>query len=306
MKPQAGSRPRRRKQEEEDDLPASSWLDSYADMISLLFALFIVLYGMSKINEESFRQLAEALSKSLSTGGVATAQEHQNLAKSNIMRGEIEGRNQRKLGDDVDKDKSSKHKNRGKELPPDLKKIEKELSLALKKKGMGKVARVFMEERGLVVSLITDKLLFEIGEAQLKPKCKEILDVLAPILKKTPTPLRIEGHTCDLPIRTSRFRSNWELSTMRATNVAWYLITARKIEPDRVSIIGYGEYRPLFENDGEKSRRKNRRVDIIILNSKSTVMQVAKKKDDDKKKKKKGGAGVVGEQESIWEIFGSE
>ncbi len=248
-------------------MAASNWLDSYADMISLLFALFVVLYGMSKINEESFRQLAEALSKTLSTGGVASTQVHIEKSVTNVEQSSKQDENVKKSrGIVLNLGSPDAPKPVEEEIPDDLKEIEKKISEALQQHGMSSLTRIHMEERGLVIGLITDKLLFKIGDAELTQKCNDILDVVAPILKETSHYLRIEGHTCDIPIGNSRFRSNWELSTMRATNVAWYLITKKLIMPRRISIIGYGEYQPMFDNSNEENRARNRRVDIVILN----------------------------------------
>ena len=277
--------------QEEETMAASNWLDSYADMISLLFALFIVLYGMSKINEESFRQLAEALSKTLSTGGVASSQVHKDKSKSNVEQGGKNDENvQKSRGIVPNMGNIEAPKPVDEVVPNDLKEIEKKISLALKKHGMSSLTRIRMEERGLVIGLITDKLLFKIGDAELTKKCTGILNVVTPILKDIKHSLRIEGHTCNIPIKNSRFRSNWELSTMRATNVAWYLITRNKLNPRRISIMGYGEYQPLFKNNSETNRAKNRRVDIVILNVRRTFV---KTKNSGGLKKKEPAKGKV-------------
>ena len=250
---------KRRLPEEEDDEPAQgNWLTSYSDMISLLFCLFVVLYGMSKVNEESFRQLSEALSKSLSTGGLATKTPHKMMATDNVQEG----------------GKFDKHMKI--ETPPDddeirmkrleqLQQLKRDLEGKLEKQGLKNSVSIDIQERGMVISLMTDKLLFELGKADLKNRCSHILQVISPTLLSYEHPIRIEGNTCDLPIHTSEFDSNWDLSTKRATSVAKYLIFKQKIKPERVSIIGYGEYKPRFPNTSESNRQKNRRVDIVIL-----------------------------------------
>lgn len=250
---------KRRPPEEEDDEPAQgNWLTSYSDMISLLFCLFVVLYGMSKVNEESFRQLSEALSKSLSTGGLATKTPHKMMATDNVQEG---GKFDKHVQVDAPPDDDTIRMKRLEQLQE----LKKDLEGKLEKQGLRNSVSIDIQERGMVISLMTDKLLFELGKADLKDRCTHILQVISPTLLSYEHPIRIEGNTCDLPIHTSEFDSNWDLSTKRATSVAKYLIFKHKIKPERVSIIGYGEYKPRFPNTTEGNRQKNRRVDIVIL-----------------------------------------
>jgi len=249
-----------------------SWLLSYSDMMSLLFALFTVLYGMSKMNEESFRALAEALSRKLSTGGVVSKTIHQKDAVDNNREIDREQLQQEMLNQfikerviEIAKDKLSQKKASPSPSHKNLLKIERKIKSLLKDRKLNHAVVVRLEERGLIVSLLTDKLLFVIGKADLTDRCRDVLEVIVPVLKEYDNPLRIEGNTCNIPIHNSEFESNWELSTMRATNVAKYLIMKKKIKPDRISIVGYGEYYPMFPNTSEDNRIKNRRVDIVVL-----------------------------------------
>ncbi|MFH1825403.1 MAG: flagellar motor protein MotB [Candidatus Firestonebacteria bacterium] len=107
---------------------------------------------------------------------------------------------------------------------------------------------------------------FESGKAELMPKAKESIDKLVPELLKLPNEIVIQGHTDDVPIKTSQFSSNWELSTARATNVVKYLNYEKKIPPQRLSAIGYGEYKPIVLNDTPENKTKNRRVVFLIKN----------------------------------------
>jgi chemotaxis protein MotB len=109
--------------------------------------------------------------------------------------------------------------------------------------------------------------MFDIGSASIKPAAYTVLDTLGFFLEEIPNEIRIEGHTDDTPIRTAQFPSNWHLSVTRALNVGYYLLQHYKIRPEKVSIIGYGEYHPIVPNDTPEHRAENRRVDIVILNS---------------------------------------
>ena len=118
-------------------------------------------------------------------------------------------------------------------------------------------------EKGLVVSL-AEKILFETGKADLSPEAKTVLDKLHPIFLKIPNQIVVEGHTDNVPITTSQFPSNWELSTARATQVIRYLIEEKNFPKERIAATGYGEYHPVAGNDTLEGRAENRRVDFVI------------------------------------------
>ena len=116
----------------------------------------------------------------------------------------------------------------------------------------------------MIVSLATDKVIFKRGEADLSPATIKIIDRIADTLKSVPNRIQIEGHTCDLPV-ASRYPSNWELSTARASTVVRYMIEVKKIPPERLSASGYADSKPLVTNTSESNRAINRRVDIVVL-----------------------------------------
>jgi chemotaxis protein MotB len=122
------------------------------------------------------------------------------------------------------------------------------------------------EERGFIVSLV-EAGFFDTGEAEPRPEALPIIDTLGRMLADSTNHIRIEGHTDDRPIRTNRFPSNWELSTARATWLVAYLVQEFGIEPDRLSAAGYGEFRPIASNETLEGRSRNRRVDIVLLSS---------------------------------------
>jgi chemotaxis protein MotB len=113
-----------------------------------------------------------------------------------------------------------------------------------------------------------DALLFPSGSDQLTSPAREIIAEVGKTLVSLPNYIRVEGHTDNLPINTSRFASNWELSVMRAATVVHVLSESARIPAERLAIIGYGEYRPLVPNENDTYRAMNRRVDIVILKKK--------------------------------------
>lgn len=145
-----------------------------------------------------------------------------------------------------------------------LRRLEERIEDYIERKGLEGWVKAEREERGLVIRIMTTSF-FKEGSAELTQDMKAVLDELAPMLKELPNFIQVEGHTDNKPIRNEHFRSNWELSVARATEVVRYLIQQHGIPPERIAAIGYGEYRPIAPNDTELGRAKNRRVEIVIL-----------------------------------------
>jgi chemotaxis protein MotB len=140
------------------------------------------------------------------------------------------------------------------------------LENTLSKEIQNKQVKLEMMEKGLVITVVGD-VLFDSGKAKIRPQSFTILDKVTTVLKENVPELNvgIEGHTDNLPIKHSGWKSNWELSTARALSVLHYIVEEKNISPERVSAIGYGEYRPVASNSTKESRQLNRRVEIVIL-----------------------------------------
>jgi chemotaxis protein MotB len=126
---------------------------------------------------------------------------------------------------------------------------------------------------GLVMRL-SDQALFDAGMAAISPQAIPLLQKIGAIVAETPYEVRIEGHTDDIPIKTKRYPSNWELSTARAVNVLRYINNTYRIPSERLSAAGFGEYRPVVSNDNSLNRAKNRRVEIVFLYSENSAAQL--------------------------------
>lgn len=148
----------------------------------------------------------------------------------------------------------------------ELDQARKLLEERLKQEIADKQVKIQMLEKGLVITFVSE-VLFDSGKAKIKPEANESLDKVARVLKETVPDLDvgIEGHTDNVPIKVSGWKSNWELSSARAMSVLHYLVDKKDIAPNRVAAIGYGEYRPVASNDSKEGRRQNRRVEIVIL-----------------------------------------
>ena len=147
-----------------------------------------------------------------------------------------------------------------------MRRAKEELEQRLAQEIKDKQVTVGMDERGIVVTFVAE-VLFDSGKAKLRQEALPTLEKVATVLTSTvpEQPVGIEGHTDNEPIKHSGWRSNWELSTARATSVLHYLVDERRVTPERVAATGYGEYRPVVSNNGAEGRQKNRRVEIVIL-----------------------------------------
>lgn len=248
--------PKRRKGGHEAGLELESggmmrWLLTYADLITLLLATFIILFATASqskaVVEEIKAQIRAVFGPIPGNTTILPSQSSNPGEHFKIMPGEpLEG------GPGGPKKPTSP--------------IEKGMRNALAKPlGANKVT-IRREARGLVISLLTDKVLFDLGDAHIKPEMREVLNDVAGVLVNYPDrKITVEGHTDDLAIKTSKIPSNWELSALRATAVVKYLVTEKGLDPSRFSAAGYAEYQPLVPNINEANRRLNRRVDIVIM-----------------------------------------
>ena len=228
------------------------WLLTYADLITLLLGLFVILYAMSKVDNAKYSKVVQAFGGLFGNVAEATSNNPAFVSGGDAVvpikpaaseRDEIVGKVRGAMYEDV---KSN-------------------------------LVSVSQDERGVVVH-VAEELLFPSGSATLKGSSLSSLDLLAGVLKTLPNDIRIEGHTDDVPINTATFPSNWQLSVARAMNTGEYLMTQHGLKPERVSIVGYSEYKPLVPNTSVENRAKNRRVDIVIVSSESatTTMESGK------------------------------
>ena len=206
------------------------WLLTYSDLITLLLGLFVILYSISKVDAGKYAEISSALNGVFgSPTGVLTG--------APAM-----------LGQPTD----------------ERQQIANDLEQALNPDGKQIPISVSTSERGVTVHIM-EELLFASGNADLKQASLPAMDTLAGVLRRLRNDLRVEGHTDNVPISTPQFPSNWHLSVARALNVAYYLIQRHGLTQERVSVVGYSEFRPLVANDSPANRSRNRRVDIVIL-----------------------------------------
>lgn len=219
------------------------WLLTYADLITLLMAFFIVMYGMSKVDTEKYEALAQSL------GQVFGGESYIGIVDEGIGRG---GSPDQTFMSGPNKDY--------------LENIARDLADYLDTEGLTDQVTLLLSEEGLNVRF-TGSVLFDMGSANLRPDAMPVLQTIARYLEQNANYVGIAGSTDNLKLTSGGFPSNWELSVIRATNVVRYLTEKEKLDQRRFIALGYGEYHPLFANDTEAGRSKNRRIDLIIYRS---------------------------------------
>jgi len=236
------------------------WLVSYADFVTLLFAFFVVLYAFAQIDKQRATRLSDAINSAFQQLGIFERENHKpgnvepritlpsaKNAGHDLSRWAQMGRGQ--LGADQKKE--------------DFNAIQTELERALAREIVRNEVAVHLEPDGLVLSL-REIGFFDSGSAAIKPGAEAALSRIANILREHSCTVRIEGHTDNVPIHTSQFASNWELSTARATSVIAELAKLDALPPQNLSAAGYGEFHPVASNATADGRAQNRRVDLVI------------------------------------------
>ncbi|MFN8061666.1 MAG: flagellar motor protein MotB [Vicinamibacterales bacterium] len=224
------------------------WLVSYADFITLLFAFFTMMYAVSTVDADKFKSAASSVQAAFSSAGQTEAQ------PSPV--GALEHPDGRSMLTDPG--------TAGKVLE-NLTDVRARLDGRLTKQIDEGVVELLDDPRGLVVSM-QEAGSFTTGSADLSNEAMSILTGVAESLGTIDNFVRVEGHTDDVPIRSGRFSSNWDLSTARATIVVRYLTERAGLRADRLSAAGFAEFRPRVPNDSAAGRAANRRVDLVILN----------------------------------------
>ena len=220
------------------------WLLTYADMITLLLALFIILFSISTINRVKFQALVHEVS-----GGFDN-----DWAINQPPNGGSNG---------------TQSLNASSNIPA----IQKKLEQYIQQNHLEKSVQTRLDHRGLVITLLSDKSYYDSGSAELRPETKVVLDRINKFIQANTYMVRVEGNTDDVPINTGQYPTNWELSTARATNVVRYLVEHDGLNPSRISAAGYGQYHPRTANKDDTTRQQNRRVDIVILNAQFSKLE---------------------------------
>lgn len=244
------------------------WLLTYADMITLLLALFVYLFSISTVSAAKMAAFQQSFANYFGIGTIPTGLMSPSGGDSVLP---LPG--MRRPSDQPGEERRKQSRIRS--LAPMLRReqyreLQQELSKLLPE--LVKDERLTFEENreGMIIRL-RDSALFGLGSAGMDEGAQMALDVIAESLRAISNPIRVEGHTDNVPLRGGTYRSNWELSGARAAAVVEYFIDSGGIAPERMSLAGYGEFRPVEENLPGTGNPRNRRVEIMILNAPRAV-----------------------------------
>ncbi|MFC6839199.1 flagellar motor protein MotD [Xanthomonas theicola] len=265
-----------RKRPHEDHANHEAWAIPYADLMTLLLAFFVVMYALSTVNEAKYRVMADAMSTAF--GGAPRTMRPVQVGER-LMQGQggerptpIKSSPALSLPDPNRLPSASPMRAASGALRDEeqLRRAQRQLdSIAMR---LGTALAPLIEKRlitmrraGLWIEVeINSDILFGVGSASLDQSARATLAQLAQVLRPVPNGVRVEGYTDDSPIATVQFPSNWELSAARAASVV-HLFADQGLQPSRLSMIGYGEFRPRADNDSQAGRNANRRVVLVIL-----------------------------------------
>lgn len=272
---------RRRYVEPEEHVNHERWLVSYSDMITVLMALFIVLFAISQVDNEKYIALRESLAAGFGDGqptvdamldgsdgileGVAPTS-GQGDAAGGLVQGDAglgeQGAEPTRRPDPAAVDPTLVAAARAEAAH--LEQVRDTILAGLAAHGLDQVVRFRIDERGLVLGLVADDVFFAPASAELTATALRVLDVAAPTLVGLQEQIAVEGHANVLPVGR-RYPTNWELSADRATQVLRHLVEVDGVAPGRVSAVGYGDARPIAPGMDDASLAANRRVDLVVL-----------------------------------------
>lgn len=254
------------------------WLVTYADMVTLLMVLFIVMFAMSVVDEKKFNALKAGLAAGfgqstsvlegsesiLEQPGVASVEP----VRPNLFLAGMPQDERAKISEAVAEEHRLDRERRYADAEAEAKRLAalmRKISRALREHGLRGDVQAGIDDRGLVISLTSRHVVFEPNLAELSDRGKRVLDAISPVLRRTPDQLRIDGHTNQVPVKPKFFPTDWELSSARAVTVLRHLNEVGRIPGRRMSAAAYGHEEPLVDPDKPGSQRVNKRVDVIVL-----------------------------------------
>jgi chemotaxis protein MotB len=264
----AASGRRRRRGAHAEHENEERWLLTYADMITLLMALFMVLFSISSVNISKYKSLQKSLQEAFSgrilPGGKQIKENGASDADHSNMRNDPQPPIPaiKPVVNAVEKQQAQQA---AQQQEKNFQHLKKQIDQYAHSHGLSRQIETTVARRGLVIRLLTDRVLFDSGQATLKAQSHAVLSRISDLLRTSSgaAPIQVEGYTDNVPIRNSIFPTNWELSTARATSVVRFLIGAR-VTKQRLSAAGYADLHPVSSNHSDSGRSRNRRVEIVL------------------------------------------
>ena len=267
--------PRRRAVMEEEHENHERWLITYADMITLLMVLFIVLFAISQVDQKRFEMLKDGMaagfgqSSSPFQGAQAVMPEQgtQPITPGNPLSEELERPadvEQVSRSNSIQDDPAQRYARAAAEVAR-LDDLRRRIDEALQKQGLREDVRMMIDNRGLTISLVSKHIVFAPDVADLTTRGRRVLDVVSPILRDIPDRLDIDGHTNQVKVKPKYYATDWDLSSARAVTVLRYLNERRGIAGSRLSAVAFGSEKPLIDPADPRSQMLNKRVDVVVV-----------------------------------------
>lgn len=246
---------RKHRPEHHEEHADESWLIPYADILTLLLALFIVLFSSAQVDAKKLEQISASFVSAFSVGGAGILPD--NRSNAAVVAGPA--------APPVDPGNPSDKERLFMRETVQLLEVKKALDAYIQQNNLSGDLNTMLTGDGLMLR-IRDSALFPSGSAELLPDARRLAGEVAKLLLAVPQKVTISGHTDTVPINVAEFPSNWELSSKRALNFMRYLMDQQpKLDPTRFNATGYGEYRPAAPNTSPEGQSKNRRVEVLIL-----------------------------------------
>lgn len=246
------------------------WMITYSDLITLLLIFFILMFSMSSIENQRFNALISSLRSSFQGTSIL-----EDLGYPSGDKGQTQppaSLNGQNAAAEDQKDQNEEKKNEENKQQFDA--LYLKLDKYIKENNLDPDVSLTETPRGIRLTF-REKILFDLGKADIKPGAKQVLNTIGGILKEVSNEVSIEGHTDNTPFRNegSPFHSNWELSGARAQTVMNYLIQSNHLPPERFHFVGYGEYKPVVKNDTAAHKAMNRRVNVVVIREESRTTE---------------------------------
>ncbi|NEW07681.1 flagellar motor protein MotB [Paenibacillus sp. SYP-B3998] len=266
---------KKKKHEEHEEHVDETWLIPYADLLTLLLALFIILFASSQVDSKKYDSIMRSLNSAF-TGGEApfamsnlipideSAKSTKNTSKNQDPPTKTESKEESQLAAKLQKEEK------------DLEELKKSMDAFIKDNNLTEQLATKLDNERLTIT-ISDRALFDSGSATVKQDAQALAVSISDLLSRySGYQVEVAGHTDNVPIHRQDFETNWDLSAKRSVNFMKILLNNSKIDPSSYYSVGYGEYRPVGENDTTEGRAKNRRVEVSIIRNIKATDEIAK------------------------------
>jgi chemotaxis protein MotB len=268
---------RKRHEEQEEHVNHERWLVSYADMMTLLMVLFIVMFAISQVDQRRFEMLKDGMAAGFGNSSSPFQGSEGTMSSEGIkplepVRPDVPVTDVVKSGAGTSSDRSAAADQdyaRASREVDSLEALRRRIEKALKAKGFLDDVSLKIDERGLSISLVSRHIVFRANEADLSPRGQRVLDVLAPVIRSLPNRIDVDGHTNQIKVKPKYYPTDWELSAARAVTVLRYLNERGDVPAKRMSAVAYGHERPLRDPDLPGSAALNKRVDLVVVSAAS-------------------------------------